>query len=235
MEQLAQHAERFGLSLTGTQLEQFRAYRALLVEWNARVNLTAVREPAQIEIRHFLDSLSCATVTGNLNGRRLIDVGTGAGFPGVPLKILYPDLQLTLLDSVGKKTRFLELLVTTLGLGEVRILTERAEVVGQLAAHRGRYEWAVARSVAELRILVELLLPLCQVGGHTLAQKGSNAAAEVEAAARAIALLGGATPHLTTIQLPGLEEPHTLVVIGKVGETDGRYPRRAGIARKRPL
>jgi 16S rRNA (guanine527-N7)-methyltransferase len=235
MEQLSRGAQTLGLSLTKAQLEQFRTYRALLVEWNKRFNLTAVRDPVQIEIRHFLDSLSCATVTGILNGRALIDVGTGAGFPGLPLKILYPNLQLTLLDSLGKKTRFLEAVVTALNLLDVTILTERAEIVGQIAAHRGRYDWAVARSVAELRVLVELLLPLCQVGGHALAQKGANAAAEIKAASRAITLLGGTTPRLSTIQLPGVEEPHHLVVIPKVSETDNRYPRRPGIPRKRPL
>jgi 16S rRNA (guanine527-N7)-methyltransferase len=235
MEQLALGVRAFGLSLAETQLAQFQTYQALLIEWNAQMNLTAVRDPLQIEIRHFLDSLSCATVTGDLNGRSLIDVGTGAGFPGLPLKILYPDLQLTLLDSVGKKTRFLEAVVAALALSDATVLTERAEIVGQLAAHRGRYDWAVARSVAELRVLVELLLPLCRIGGHALAQKGANAAAEIKAAMPAIALLGGTTPHLSTVHLPGIEEPHNLVVIPKVEETDGRYPRRPGVPAKRPL
>lgn len=235
MQQLALGVRSFGLSLTETQLAQFQTYQALLMEWNTWVNLTAVRDPIQIEIRHFLDSLSCATVTGDLNGRALIDVGAGAGFPGLPLKILYPNLGLTLLDSVGKKTRFLEAVVAALDLSDVVVLTERAEIVGQLAAHRARYDWAVARSVAELRVLVELLLPLCRVGGHALAQKGANAAAEVEDAMSAITLLGGTTPHLSTIQLPEVEESHNLVVIPKIGETEGRYPRRPGIPGKRPL
>jgi 16S rRNA (guanine527-N7)-methyltransferase len=235
MEQLLQYAQAWGLSLTKVQLGQFRTYRKLLIEWNSQVNLTAVRDPIQIEIRHFLDSLSCATVTGNLNGRSLIDVGSGAGFPGLPLKILYPGLRLTLLDSVGKKTRFLEAVVAALNLPDVTILTERAEVVGQLPAHRGRYDWAVARSVAKLRVLVEFLLPLCRVGGHALAQKGTNAAAEVEAAMYAITRLGGGTPRLSTVQLPGVEEPHNLVVVPKMSESDGRYPRRPGIPGKRPL
>jgi 16S rRNA (guanine527-N7)-methyltransferase len=235
MEHLLRGAQAFGLSLTETQLEQFRIYQALLIEWNTRVNLTAVRDPIQIEIRHFLDSLSCATVTGDLNGRSLIDVGSGAGFPGLPLKILYPDLRLTLLDSVGKKTRFLEAVAAALELPDVTILTERAEVAGQLPAHRGRYDWGVARSVAELRVLAEFLLPLCRIGGHALAQKGANAPAEIEAALHAITLLGGDRPHLSTIRLPGVEEAHHLIVIPKVGETGGRYPRRPGIPAKRPL
>lgn len=235
MEPLQQAAQAFGLTLNQIQLEQFQLYQTLLLDWNTRVNLTAVRNPDDIIIRHFLDSLTCATATGDLNGRTLIDVGTGAGFPGLPLKILYPQLHLTLLDSVGKKTRFLQAVVTALDLPNVTILTDRAEVVGQLPDHRGRYDWAVARSVAELRVLVELLLPLCRVGGHALAQKGANAAAEIEAATYAINRLGGTTPRVSTIQLPQVEEPHYLIVIPKVGETDGRYPRRPGIPAKRPL
>jgi 16S rRNA (guanine527-N7)-methyltransferase len=235
MERLAHYAAVWGLPLSATQREQFRAYLALLLQWNEQVNLTAIRDPAQIEVRHFLDSLSCATVTGDLNGLRLIDVGSGAGFPGLPLKILYPHLKLALLDSVGKKTRFLEAAVAALELQEVTVLTGRAELLGHQPAHRGRYDWAAARSVADLRVLVELLLPLCHVGGHVLAQKGTNAAAEVEQARHAITLLGGATPHLATIQLPGVETPHHLVVIPKVAETGSRYPRRVGIPAKRPL
>ena len=202
---------------------------------NTRVNLTAVRDPGEITIRHFLDSLTCATVTGDLNGRTLIDVGTGAGFPGLPLKILYPTLQLTLLDSVGKKTRFLQAVVDALNLSGVIVLNDRAEAIGQLPAHRERYDWAVARSVAELRVLVELLLPMCRVGGHALAQKGANAAAEIEAARYAITRLGGTTPQLSTVRLPDVEEPHHLILIPKISATDGRYPRRPGIPAKRPL
>jgi len=132
-------------------------------------------------------------------------------------------------------TRFLKAVVAALDLSDVVVLTERAEIVGQLPAHRAHYDWAVARSVAELRVLVELLLPLCRVGGHALAQKGANATAEVEAAMPAITLLGGTTPHLSTVQLPGVDESHNLVVIPKVEETVGRYPRRVGMPGKRPL
>lgn len=235
MERLIQEAQVFGISLNQHQLEQFQGYQTLLLDWNTRVNLTAVRDPEEILIRHFLDSLTCATVTGDLNGRTLIDVGTGAGFPGLPLKILYPTLQLTLLDSVGKKTRFLQAVVDALNLSGVTILTDRAETIGQLPAHRERYDWAVARSVAELRVLVELLLPLCRVGGHALAQKGANAAAEIEAARYAITRLGGTTPQLSSVHLPAIEEAHHLVVIPKIRATDGRYPRRPGIPAKRPL
>lgn len=228
-------ARAWGLELSAGQLAQFSAYEALLLEWNERISLTAIRAPEEIRVRHFLDSLACATATGPLDGRALIDVGSGAGFPGLPLKILYPGLRLTLVDSVGKKARFLEMVAAELGLRDVTVLAERAETLGQDAAHRERYDWAVARAVAELRVLVELLLPLCRVGGAALAQKGESAAEEMRAATGAIAALGGGAPRLSPVQLPGVAETHYLVVIDKRRPTDPRYPRRAGIPHKRPL
>lgn len=235
MERLATQAAGFGLHLTQAQLALFAGYQALLLEWNERINLTAIREPALIQQRHFLDSLTCATVTGDLNGRSLIDVGAGAGFPGLPLKILYPRLRLSLVESVQKKARFLETVAAELGLADVSIIAERAEELGQQAAHRSQYDWAVARAVAEMRVLAEYLLPFCHVGGHALAQKGGNAASEIVAATGAIALLGGAAPQLHAVQLPEHPETHYLIVIEKVRETPARYPRRAGIPAKRPL
>jgi len=240
MDQLAQETAVFGIHLTPHQLGQFAQYQALLLEWNQRLNLTAIREPQQIQRRHFLDALTCATVMEGGDGRTpnessLIDVGTGAGFPGLPLKILYPGLQLTLVESIVKKARFLENVVSELGLAGVIILTERAEVVGQDSDHRGQYDWAVARAVAEMRILVEYLLPLCQIGGSALAQKGSNASKEAELAKNAIKVLGGAPPQLFPIQLPEREETHYLARIKKETETPSQYPRRVGIPAKRPL
>ncbi|MBE2223409.1 MAG: 16S rRNA (guanine(527)-N(7))-methyltransferase RsmG [Anaerolineae bacterium] len=232
---LADEASRFHISLSDTQLAQFDAYLALLLAWNERMNLTAVRDPHAIQIRHFLDSLSCATVTGELNGRSLIDIGTGAGFPGLPLKILYPDLQLTLADSVAKKTTFLAAVVAELGLKHVTIVAERAEIMGQQPAHRQHYDWAVARGVVEMRALAEYLLPLCKMGGHMLAQKGESAARETEAAHHAVQTLGGGRAIIQSIQLPEVEMPHYLVVVEKIGETPAAYPRKPGMPGKRPL
>ena len=235
MDQLRQDAARWGLALTERQLAQFAAYEALLLDWNRRMNLTAIREPAGIRRRHFLDALSCVTVTGSLATRRLIDVGTGAGFPGLPLKILTPSLQLTLVDSVQKKTRFLTAVVAELGLRDVTILAERAETLGQDAGHRAQYDWAVARAVAPLAVLAEYLLPLCRVGGAMLAQKGAAAANEVAEAAAAVALLGGGEATVTPIQLPLQTQRHYLVVVPKNSATPPRYPRRAGMPARRPL
>lgn len=233
--QFGQWAEALGASLRSEQIVQFQRYEALLLEWNERMNLTAVRQPTDIRIRHFLDSLSCVQVTGDLNGRSLIDVGTGAGFPGLPLKILFPQLRLTLVESVAKKGQFLQAVVDALGLTEVTILAERAEALGQLPQHRQRYDWAVARAVAELRILAEYLLPLCSVGGQMLAQKGDGVHEELPSARTAIGLLGGGEPALTSVMLPGREQPHYFVTIPKIGETPAAYPRRVGVPGKRPL
>mgnify|MGYP001167349437 FL=1 len=235
MDELLAWGQPFGLSLTPGQIEQFRIYESLLLEWNERISLTAIRDPREIRIRHFLASLTCATVTGALDGRSLIDLGSGAGFPGLPLKILFPGLKLTLVDSVAKKARFLELVAVELGLRDVVVVTERAEVLGRDSAFREQFDWAVARAVAELRVLVEYLLPLCRVGGAMLAQKGESAAAEARAATPAIERLGGGEARLSGVQLPDTDQPHHLIVVPKLRPTDDRYPRRAGVPVKRPL
>ncbi|MCB9422949.1 MAG: 16S rRNA (guanine(527)-N(7))-methyltransferase RsmG [Ardenticatenaceae bacterium] len=225
----------FNITLSPEQINQFERYQTLLLDWNQRMNLTAIREPRQIQQRHFLDALTCSLVTGDLNGRSLIDVGTGAGFPGLPLKILFPDMRLTLVESVVKKTHFLEVVVAELGLRDVVIVPERAELLGQDVAHRAQYDWAVARAVAELRILVEYLLPLCRLGGFVLAQKGAGAAEEVAAAGRAMVELGGTVRPLFPVNLPQRKETHYLVVVEKTAVTPDTYPRRIGVPAKKPL
>lgn len=232
---LEREAERFGIALTGEQLAQFERYQVLLLEWNQRVNLTAITDPAVIPIRHFLDSLSCSVVTGDLTGQSLVDVGTGAGFPGLPLKILYPGMSLALVESVGKKADFLAAVSAELALENVTIITERAETVGQNPAYREQFDWAVARAVAAMPVLAEYLLPLCKVGGRMLAQKGESAPEEIKQAAEAIGLLGGGEAALTEIELPGVENEHYLVVVEKIRPTPEKYPRRVGVPGKRPM
>lgn len=235
MQDLADMAAALNLTLTGRELDQFAQFEALLLEWNRRMNLTAIEDRVEIRHRHFLDALSCISVTGDLSGRAVVDVGTGAGFPGLPLKIHFPEMQLTLVESIHKKTRFLAEVVHRLGLKKVTILNERAETAGRDPAHREQYDWALARSVAALPVLVEYLLPLCRVGGRALAQKGAGVAAEVAEAQAAIAALGGSEPVVQSVQLPGLEQVHYLVVLVKQSPTPDRYPRRPGIPSKRPL
>lgn len=235
MEQLAVWAAAFGLTLDSAQLAQFARYETMLVDWNERMALTTIRDHEAIIVRHFLDSLTCAVATGSLNDRRLADVGSGAGFPGLPLKILYPGLRLTLIESVTKKAQFLAYVTSELGLADVHIVNDRAETVGRDERHRECYDWAVARAVAELRVLAELLLPFVRIGGGMLAQKGESAADELDRAKNAIALLGGGDATLTPIRLPTVEQTHYLVSVAKAQATNERYPRRPGIPAKRPL
>ena len=188
-----------------------------------------------IRSKHFLDSLSCSLAWKSAQPRRLIDVGTGAGFPGIVLKIIYPAMKLTLVESVGKKAKFCSHIVQILELENVEILSERAEDVGRNPAHREKYDWAVARAVAAMPVLVEYLLPLVKVGGGVLAQKGESGPAEVNAAAKALKLLGGRLRQLHKVELPGVADERFLVVIDKFAATPITYPRNAGIPAKKPL
>lgn len=234
MEHLIEGAEEFDLLLTPEQLAQFSRYQSLLLEWNERINLTALRTPREIQTRHFLDSLTCSFVTGDLNQSSLIDVGSGAGFPGLPLKLIYPGLQLVLLESVRKKAAFLELAVSELGLENVLVISERAEVLGHNPAHRARYDWAAARAVAHLSPLLEYLLPFCRINGHALAQKGKRAAEEVAESQNALEILGGELVELMPISIADESDAY-LVVVKKMWDTPKEYPRRAGVPAKRPL
>ncbi len=235
MGELKTMASALGLSLSAGQLAQFARYESLLLDWNQRLNLTAIREPEQIRVRHFLDSLSLAGEMGDVAGASLVDVGAGAGFPGLPLKILFPAMALTLIESTVKKARFLETVCSELELKNVAIIPERVELVAHQVEHREQYDWAVARGVAELRVLAEYLLPLVRVGGVMAAQKGEGVRAELKDAAKAISLLGGSSARLHTVQLPGVERLHYLVLVSKERPTPLAYPRRPGIPSKRPL
>lgn len=224
-----------GVELSAKQIEQFDIYDRELIEWNQRFNLTSITNPEQIRIRHFLDSLSCWLALKQAPLGNLIDIGAGAGFPGLPLKILRPEIQLTLVESTAKKASFLDHIVQVLGLKEVEVVAQRAEEVGRHANYRGVYDWAVARAVAPMAVLAEYLLPLVKIGGHALAQKAKDAKAEVAQAANALAKLGGELQELKEVKVPDLDEERWLVVVKKVGETPMEYPRRAGMPSKRPL
>ncbi len=240
MQRLVEGAQALGLHLTDKQQAAFQLYYEELVDWNQKFNLTAITEYEQVQIRHFLDSLSCllAEETRQALTRpqaRMIDVGAGAGFPGIPLKLVCPNSRLTLLEATGKKVAFLEYLVDRLGVTTVIAIKARAEELAHLPDHREQYDLALARAVAELPVVVEYTLPFCRLGGWVIAQKGEAGAAEAWAAERAIKLMGGELRRVVPVQLAGLPEDRSLVVIEKIGPTPDRYPRRPGIPGKKPL
>lgn len=224
-------------NLNPAQLQAFRVYTRLLVEEGARLNLTSLKEPEAIERRHFGESLALLEALESLGavGSPVIDIGSGAGFPGLPIKIARPDLHVTLLEATGKKARFLELAVRELELDGVAVVNGRAEEVAHDAAHRGAYVLALARAVAPLPVLVELALPFLRVGGYLAAPKGSAAARELREAANALHICGGEVAAIQPLRVSGEGPAPTLVLIRKSGETPGRYPRRPGMPAKRPL
>lgn len=243
MDILVKGAHGLGFTLTPRQVEQFRLYYETLVDWNSRMNLTAITELDAVQVRHFVDSLTVgAALVAELGGPPprqgfwLADIGTGAGFPGVPLKILWPHITLHLADSVGKKTMFLrDLCGGVLGLNGVEVFTERAEDMGQNRKHRGRYNAVTARAVAALPVLCEYCLPLVRVGGVFLAPKKGDISQEIEEAQRASRQLGGKGPTEHSFTLPGDDEQRLVLAFGKVRQTSPLYPRRVGLAKQHPL
>ncbi len=229
-------ALQFGLSLSQAQLVTFERYLQELLAWNERVNLTSITEPAEIVTKHFLDSLSVYLALQDLPPTvSLIDVGSGAGFPGLPLKIALPQLRVTLLEATGKKTAFLQHLIHSLNLTGVSVVTARAEEAGQQPQQRQRYEVAAARAVATLPVLAEYLLPLVKVGGRVIVQKGQDPTAEIKQASPALQILGGKVEQVLPVTVPGLVAQRHLVVIHKIKITPSLYPRRPGLPAKKPL
>jgi 16S rRNA (guanine527-N7)-methyltransferase len=224
-----------GIDLTPSQIEALKHYQAELIHWNDRHNLTAIRDPEQIQVKHFLDSMSCMIAMRGSAVNSVIDVGSGAGFPGIPMKILVPTIRLGLVESIGKKANFLRHIVDALDLEEVNVYQTRAELLGQSAPQRERFDWAVARAVARLSVLMEYLLPFVRVGGRALAMKGESGPAEAQAAERSIRLLGGELNQIIPVTLPGVSEERFLIIINKTAATPENFPRRVGLPGKRPL
>lgn len=228
-------SHEFGIMLTAGQLAAFDTYYHLLVEWNEKMNLTAITDPQEVAVKHMIDSLSCLDSEFFPENCALIDVGTGAGFPGLPLKIMRPDIRLTLLDSLNKRINFLKEVTGQLGLRNVDFLHGRAEEVGKMKQHRERYHIASARAVARLNVLCELCIPLVTPGGCFIAQKGAQYQEELAEAARAIQILGAETAKVSPVKLPGLEDGRAVIYLKKVKTTPLAYPRRPGIPEKKPL
>ena len=214
---------------------QLARYGRLLLEQNQVMNLTAITEPDQVADLHFLDCAALLTLGYDFKGKSLIDVGTGAGFPGLPLKILEPTLRLTLLDSLGKRVAWLETVGAALGLEGVTFLHARAEEGSHDPALRESFDFAVSRAVAALPLLCELCLPYVKVGGFFLAMKSVDSAAEVEGAGRAVSMLGGRLLPAADYAIPGAGVVHRVIGIQKVAPTPGKFPRRWAIMQKKPL
>lgn len=231
---LLEGARALGLDLTG-QLATFQAFYSLLVQAAQTTNLTALRDERDIVLKHFVDSLSC-TLSGDLAGElSVIDLGTGAGFPGLPLAIVQPQLHMTLLDATSRKVAFVEGAIGALGLANAQARAGRAEALGRLPGDREHYDRVVVRAVSRLPVLVELALPLLKVGGRLVAQKGPLDPAELEAGERAAAEVGGRVQEVRPFELPILGDARSLVIVEKTRPTPERYPRREGVPARHPL
>ena len=230
---LKRGAAEIGVSLTLAHLRQFSRYYRAMVEWNARVNLTSVTQWEEVQTTHFLDSLTVRLGMSSGSGR-LADVGSGAGFPGVPLKIVFPGLQATLIESTGKKTAFLRHLGDILDL-ELDVRKGRAETLAHEPELRERFDFVASRAVASLAVLAELCLPFCRVGGTVVTQKKGDIERELAGAGRAIDAMGGRLKEVREVSVSGLGDGRRLVVLEKVRPTPDRYPRRPGVPAKRPL
>jgi len=231
--ELLSNAKKVNISLTDNQIKMFFDYMNLLIEWNEKMNLTAITEPKEIIVKHFIDSLLIANYIDD--NSKIIDVGTGAGFPGIPLKIFKDDINLTLLDSLNKRTIFLNEVVNKLGLKNVEIVHGRAEDFAQDNKYREKYDYAVSRAVAPLNILLEYLVPYTKVSGKVIAMKGSNADEEVKNAENALKILNSSIVNNIKIELPDNCGERYILEVKKEKNTSKTYPRKAGTPKKSPL
>ena len=241
---MEQGVRYLGIRLSKGQLEQFELYHRELEDWNRRANLTAITGYEEVQVRHFLDSLTVClpfrphdgSALNDLPGvGRMVDVGSGAGFPGLPLKLAFPDIELHLVESVGKKTDFLEYVVARLGLNGVAVHQGRAETLARLPELRETFDLALVRGVARVSLLLEYTLPFCRIGGSTVAHKHGGLEDELVQANRALSELGGRLAGVYPITLEGLTDNRVVVAFEKTAPTPDRYPRRVGIPAKRPL
>lgn len=234
-ELLLQGAAELGLDMQEETAERFETYARLLVEWNEKMNLTAITEDREIVTKHFLDSLTLLSCGLNMDNARMIDVGTGAGFPGLAVKLQCPSLRLTLLDSLAKRLKFLEAAAAEVGAKDVVFCHARAEDGGQDKTLREQFDIATARAVANLSVLAEYCLPFVKVGGVFAALKGPMAEEELQSAAGAVEKLGGKLREVRDVTIPFAQLSHKIVLIDKVRPTPKQYPRKAGTPAKKPL
>lgn len=227
--------EERGITINEKQLDQFENYFKILVEWNEKMNLTGITERDQVYMKHFYDSVSLAFYVDMEKVGSLADIGSGAGFPGIPLKICFPHLKLTIVDSLNKRINFLKHVADSIGLDEVELLHGRAEEVARKHGYRDGFDLVTARAVARMAVLNEFCLPFVKVGGQFAAMKGSDPTEEIAEAARSFKELRGSLRKVNSFSLPVEESDRHIVVIDKKGPTPMKYPRKAGTASKTPL
>ncbi|HAJ05987.1 MAG TPA: 16S rRNA (guanine(527)-N(7))-methyltransferase RsmG [Chloroflexi bacterium] len=228
-----------GFKLTKLQEDSFQLYTEEILFWNKHSNITRIIDNQEIIIQHFLDSLSCllAIQTKNItkHSTKIVDIGSGAGFPGIPLAIVNPHYNITLIESTKKKYKFLKHIINKLQLTNIRIINNRAEIIGQQSDHREYYDWAIARAVAELPVLIEYLLPFTHINGFCIAQKTYSAYDEITNSTKALSTLGGRLERVIPVSLPSMRKRRYLIVIKKTCRTPSKYPRRPGIPTKKPI
>ena len=239
MEKLIEGAGKLGIKFNARQVKQFELYYQELVEWNKKINLTAITDYSSVQVKHFLDSL---TITLALPGEEvespdfnIVDIGTGAGFPGVPLKIIFPQPRLVLIEPTTKKTAFLHHIIRELELENVEVLNSRAEEAAHLPIYREQFALVLSRAVALLPTLVELTLPFCRIGGRFISQKKGEIDHGITMAEKAIAVLGGKLDQIKKIELDEFKDGRYLIIIDKIYPTPSKYPRRPGMPRRRPI
>ena len=232
-EKMIINVDKLEITLSEIQLKQFYNYMNLLIEWNKKINLTAIIEPDEIILKHFVDSLTISKYISD--GTRVVDVGTGAGFPGIPLKIYRQDIEITLLDSLQKRINFLDEVIRELNLEKIETIHSRVEDFGKDKKYREKFDIATSRAVANLATLSEYLLPLVKVGGKVISMKGSLIEEELELSKNAIKILGGKVEKVDEFNLPNSDISRNIILINKIKETPNKYPRKAGEPSKKPL
>lgn len=231
-QELSVKAKKININLDENQLDNFYIYMNLLLEWNEKINLTAITEPNEIVLKHFVDSLTISKYIEN--NQELIDVGTGAGFPGIPLNIIRDDIKITLLDSLNKRIIFLEDAIKKIQLKNICAIHSRVEEFAKNKKQRECYDIATSRAVAPLNVLLEYLLPLVKIGGKCICMKGSNID-EINSASNALKILGGKIEKIDEIILPNSDIKRNIIIVRKISKTPEKYPRKAGTPSKEPL
>lgn len=232
---LNEASNNVGLKFDEKKYDQFMKYKDLIKEWNEKVNLTAIKEDDAIVKKHFIDSLKVFEFNQIKNAKNIIDIGTGGGFPGIPMKIIKPEINIVLLDSLNKRVNFLNEVINSLKLNNIKAIHGRAEDFAQERQYREKFDVAVSRAVANLTVLSEYCIPYVKVGGYFVAMKGPAVEEEIKQSKNAIRLLGGKIEHIEKVQIEDSDLNHNLVIISKISSTNRKYPRKAGTVAKNPL